>query len=179
MTHLKTTAGLDLVSKWTLVISFDLCHVGYREVPSICISAHQAMTWQISSQIPVKCTTNGVQLKGYGYAECCPECNGICSGDDPHSNISTVWRLWLHDHVLLWLVMLTHIFVSLVCLWQDGSSQCSHHGPCCLTQRLCDASLITSTQRSCHCNAGHQHIHTCEHFAAYICKSDIIPSTVY
>jgi hypothetical protein len=47
MSHGNTTAGLDLVSKWTLVIPFDLCHVGYREVPSM--SVHQAMTWQIST----------------------------------------------------------------------------------------------------------------------------------
>jgi hypothetical protein len=53
---------------------------------------------------------------------------------------------WLHDHVWLWLIMLTNIFISLMCLWLDGSSQCSHHGPCCLTQGLCEASLITSTR---------------------------------
>jgi len=47
-----------------------LCHVGYREVPTICISApgHDLANVNMS-QIPVKYTTNGVQLKGYGYAE--------------------------------------------------------------------------------------------------------------
>ena len=147
MSHGNITACLDLVRKWTLVNPFDLCHVRYKEVPSICISAPGHDLANINtSQIPLKCTTNGVQLKGYGYAEWCPECSGIGWGDDPYSNISNVWRLWLHENVLLWLDMLTHIFISLVCLWLDGSSWCSHHGSCCLTQGLCDVSLITSTQ---------------------------------
>ena len=63
MNHGNTTAGLDLVSKWTLIIPFDLCHVGYREVPSISISAPDHDLANINmSQIPVKYTTNGVQL---------------------------------------------------------------------------------------------------------------------
>jgi hypothetical protein len=55
------TTGLDLVSKWTLVIPFDLCHVGYREV---CISSPGHDLANINtSQIPVKYNTNGMQLK--------------------------------------------------------------------------------------------------------------------
>ena len=70
MSHGNTTAGLDLVSKRTVVIPFDLCHVGYREVPSICISAPGQNLANINMlQIPVKYITNGVQLKGNGYAE--------------------------------------------------------------------------------------------------------------
>jgi len=42
-----------------------LCHVGYREVPSICISAPGHDLANINTpQLPVKYTTNGMQLKG-------------------------------------------------------------------------------------------------------------------
>jgi len=95
MSHGNTTTGLDLVSKWTLVIPFDLCHVGYREVPSICISAPGHDLANINtSQLPVKYTTNGMQLKGMVMPS---DVQNAMASAQVMIHIQTFGD-WLHDH---------------------------------------------------------------------------------